>query len=482
MTTRRSLRSAPVDLPAPRIDAENEPAQPVGKQTLATKQKLGKPRAALIDLSNAIEKGKKNITKLGVRKGRVHRVAGQQQQQQSGDSTQQAPRATDAQPRGALKPRAGVKRSAAGAAADGAVKKARKLRSIPTLPDLRVSVSVTRLAEGSSSTSQVSAASSSLASITSEETTGFETPPEGNSPESERAADLVSRLNAENERRTSALPEGVIDFDSEAAGDIFAVPEYVNDLFRHYKEREAMCQVAPYLGTVQTDLTEMMRSILVDWMVEVQESFELNHETLYLAVRLVDLYLAQVEVSRETLQLVGATAIFIACKFDERLPPPLDDFLYICEDAYARREIIATEMKILRTVNFDVGLPVSYRFLRRYARCCKLPVEVLTLARYVLELSLMEYQFVSVAGSRLAAAALALAVHMRMPGHFEQIKATVEYFSGYSVSEFQDLTEKLHNMLGREPNPHLKTIRAKYSHQVFHKVACIPLLRQAPSL
>ena len=77
-----------------------------------------------------------------------------------------------------------------------------------------------------------------------------------------------------------------------------------------------MCQVTPYLDTVQTDLSEMMRSILVDWMVEVQESFELNHETLYLAVRLVDLYLAQVEVSRETLQLVGATAIFMACKFD----------------------------------------------------------------------------------------------------------------------------------------------------------------------
>ena len=77
-----------------------------------------------------------------------------------------------------------------------------------------------------------------------------------------------------------------------------------------------MCQVTPYLDTVQTDLSEMMRSILVDWMVEVQESFELNHETLYLAVRLVDLYLAQVEVSREALQLVGATAIFMACKFD----------------------------------------------------------------------------------------------------------------------------------------------------------------------
>lgn len=46
----------------------------------------------------------------------------------------------------------------------------------------------------------------------------------------------------------------------------------------------------------------------------------------------------------------------------------MDDFLYICEDAYARREVIQTEMKMLTAVNFDLGLPLSYRFLRRYAR------------------------------------------------------------------------------------------------------------------
>ena len=63
-------------------------------------------------------------------------------------------------------------------------------------------------------------------------------------------------------------------------------------------------------------------------------------------------------------------------------------------------------------------------------QCCKLSVEVLTLARYILETSLMEYQFVTVAGSRMAAGALALAVLMRLPGHFESIKATVEHFSG----------------------------------------------------
>jgi len=51
-------------------------------------------------------------------------------------------------------------------------------------------------------------------------------------------------------------------------------------------------------------------------MVEVQESFELNHETLYLAVKLVDLYLTKIVVSKETLQLLGAAAMFIASKFD----------------------------------------------------------------------------------------------------------------------------------------------------------------------
>ena len=59
-----------------------------------------------------------------------------------------------------------------------------------------------------------------------------------------------------------------------------------------------------------------MRAILVDWLVEVQENFELNHETLYLAVKLVDLYVSKKEIAKEILQLVGAVSLFIASKFD----------------------------------------------------------------------------------------------------------------------------------------------------------------------
>lgn len=118
----------------------------------------------------------------------------------------------------------------------------------------------------------------------------------------------------------------------------------------------------------QVCLTRWMRSLLVDWMVEIQESFELNHETLYLGVKLVDTYLSRMTVGKETLQLVGAAAMFVSCKYDERIPPSVDDFLYICDGAYSRRELIKMEMNLLKVCDFHLGIPISYRFLRRYAR------------------------------------------------------------------------------------------------------------------
>lgn len=130
---------------------------------------------------------------------------------------------------------------------------------------------------------------------------------------------------------------------------------------------QAQFDIKPYMER-QVCLTTWMRSLLVDWMVEVQESFELNHETLYLGVKLVDYYLSKVIVGKETLQLVGAAAMFIASKYDERIPPLIDDFLYICDGAYSRRELIRMEMNVLKICDFNLGIPLSYRFLRRYAR------------------------------------------------------------------------------------------------------------------
>jgi hypothetical protein len=53
----------------------------------------------------------------------------------------------------------------------------------------------------------------------------------------------------------------------------------------------------PDYMNAQMEITDVMRGILVDWLVEVQESFELNHETLYTAVKMTDIYLSKKQVS-----------------------------------------------------------------------------------------------------------------------------------------------------------------------------------------
>lgn len=60
--------------------------------------------------------------------------------------------------------------------------------------------------------------------------------------------------------------------------------------------------------------------------------------------------------------------IISGVSWQERAPPCVDDFLYICDDAYKRSQLIAMEMCILQALNFDINIPVPYRFLRRFAK------------------------------------------------------------------------------------------------------------------
>jgi hypothetical protein len=70
------------------------------------------------------------------------------------------------------------------------------------------------------------------------------------------------------------------------------------------------------------------------------------------------------------------------------------------------------EIEIFKTVRFDLGAPLSYTFLRRYAKCIHADMKFLTLARYILELALQEYSFSYVSDSLKACAALFLALKL----------------------------------------------------------------------
>ncbi|XP_021105656.1 G2/mitotic-specific cyclin-B3 isoform X2 [Heterocephalus glaber] len=247
---------------------------------------------------------------------------------------------------------------------------------------------------------------------------------------------------------------------------------YAKEIFSYLKDREEKFILKKYMKR-QTEITSDMRAILVDWLVEVQMSFNMSHETLYLAVKLVDHYLMKELCRKDKLQLLGSTAFLIAAKFEELFPPCVDDFLYVCEDMYQRHEMIAMEMSILKTLKFDINIPVAYHYLRRYALCLNVSMKTLTLSRFICEMTLQKYDYVHERASKLAAASFLLALYMKKLKNYAPL---LEFYSGYTTFELHPLVRQLNILLTYHYCDRLKTVYTKYSHEKFFEVTKTPPL------
>ena len=87
-------------------------------------------------------------------------------------------------------------------------------------------------------------------------------------------------------------------------------------------------------------LSPLNLTIKLDHIKQVHYKFELMEETLFLTVNLIDRFLEHQTVIRKKLQLVGVTAMLIACKYEEVSVPTVEDFVLITDKAYTREEVI----------------------------------------------------------------------------------------------------------------------------------------------
>ena len=92
----------------------------------------------------------------------------------------------------------------------------------------------------------------------------------------------------------------------------------------------------------QNDINTSMRTILVDWLVEVSEEFRLSTETLHLATNYIDRFLSIMHVQRSKLQLVGTSCMLLACKLEEIHPPEVSMFVEITDRTYTSDQVNVT--------------------------------------------------------------------------------------------------------------------------------------------
>ena len=156
----------------------------------------------------------------------------------------------------------------------------------------------------------------------------------------------------------------------------------------------------------QKDINHKMRSILIDWLLEVHNKFKLQPQTLWLCVSILDRYLETEQTLRAKLQLVGVAALLIAAKYEEIYPPEVRDCVYITDYAYDRAEVLQMESKILRVLDYKIGVPTAYHFLTRYLNCIQASERTRHLASYYAERNLQEGDMLLVRPHKFAAAAI----------------------------------------------------------------------------
>merc|ERR1711865_120760 len=251
-----------------------------------------------------------------------------------------------------------------------------------------------------------------------------------------------------------------------------AVAEYANDIEDHlFRQEVTFLPCADYMD-MQPDLTSKMRTILMDWLIEVHMKYRLRSETLHLAVNLIDRHLSRMPIVRRRLQLIGVCAMFIAAKFEEITPPEINDWVYITDKAYTKEELLGMECTMLSALSFQIVVPTAAHFFHGSQKANGCNDMHRSLAQYILELSILDIRTLHFAPSHLVAAALLLSNEIlgRRPA-WPSLMATQSHHTEPELRTCVELLRRLFDSDRMAAGGQWQAVHKKFSLKEHHSVA-----------
>ena len=249
------------------------------------------------------------------------------------------------------------------------------------------------------------------------------------------------------------------------------VDEYFDDICEELAKNEDKFLADPDYMSNQSDINHRMRAILIDWLIDVHLKYRLLPQTMYIAVNLIDRYLSKAETNRAKLQLVGVTAMFIACKYEEIYPPELKDFVYITDGAYVKSDVLKMESKMLSKLNFDVTFPTQWTLFETYKRKLDLDDKTFKLAWFLMELCLIDYKILKFKMSQIAASAILIAAKNNRIYKNNWLKDNI----GIDEESLDECCKEIYDFYAYNATHNLQAIRRKFSSTKYGEVAKIKL-------
>lgn len=253
------------------------------------------------------------------------------------------------------------------------------------------------------------------------------------------------------------------DPEDEDTFDTSMVAEYSTDIFGYMHLLETKYQPDPRYLSRQAEIGSEQRTIVLNWLVDLHGRFHLLPETLFLAVNILDRFSTLRSVSLSRYQLLAAVSLFIAAKYEEIHVPTVSQMVSFSNGEFDRATFMSAELFVCNVLNFEFGSPGPMSFLRRGSKADGYESNIRTLAKYFLEVAMMDWRLIGAPSSWIAAGAQYLS--RQLLGKSEWTDKHILY-TGYTVEQLAPLSDILEQCCLDYKNHH-PSVYNKYAENCF---------------
>ena len=291
------------------------------------------------------------------------------------------------------------------------------------------------------------------------------------------------KINSKKDKSKSNSPKKEITyFDITHIIDVQIPKDYINTIYYNLLVEEnkdiTSKPVYNYMKK-QKEINDQMRSILVDWIIDVHHKFGFTDETLFMTILIIDRYCSLEQMSRIKYQCLGITALMIACKHEEINVPKVDDFIYITDNAYTKEEVFKMENDVLSKLNFELLYPSPIKFYEYLSLHFGFPKKYHMLGKYLMETFLLDLKYIKYKPSIISCACTYIVMKFFKMENYRHSYERKFYLLDENVNTIpvghgvKDCAQDICIYVDNINNTNLLSCQKKYTKAEFEKVATL---------
>lgn len=250
--------------------------------------------------------------------------------------------------------------------------------------------------------------------------------------------------------------------------------EYLNDIYFNLLSEERNILPKPIYGYMnkQTDINEKIRAILVDLFIEIQGRFNLDNQTIYRTVFILDTYLSLRFIQLKYFQLLGFGCLLIACKSQEIFFPKATEILSTTDNNYTKEDLLLMETEILGALNYGVFSPTPEEYYNIIAKIFKFKSEQYYFGKYFMESSLLDYNMIKYPPSVIAVTCCYIVMKFFGMQNYKSLYSNHFLLRTYPQKIIKEAAKKICFFVKElSVSQELRSVRDKYSNDKFLRVA-----------